>query len=104
MLDAINRPGIDQDAALVERIRAEVRALGFEPVDDAELARLRRADHNAKASSEIEGSYRDRDEDLLAAMLVEERAPVPVWRFATRRLMEETIPGLRRAAHEQLAS
>ena len=104
MLDMIARPGIDEDAALVERIRAEVRALGFEPVDDAELARIERADLNARASSEIEGSYRDRDEDLLAAMLIEERAPVNVRLFATHRLLEEAIPGTPRTAHKHLVA
>lgn len=98
MLDAIDRPGIDADAALVERIRAEVRALGFEPVGDAELARIREADLDAKASSEFEGSYRDRDEVLLAKMLFEERAPLDVRTFATRRLLEETIGGGRSLA------
>lgn len=91
MLDAIDRPGIDADAALVERIRAEIREISFQPVDDAEVARIREADLDSKASSEFEGSYRDRDEVLLAKMLLEERAPLDVRTFAVRRLLEETI-------------
>ena len=44
MLNTIVRRETDEDMVLVERIRAEVRALGFEPVDDTELARIERAD------------------------------------------------------------
>ncbi len=76
---------------VVEQIRAEIRALGFNPLGDQALAQMREELATANHSSEIEGSRRSPEEVALDNMLLEERAPEEVCRFAIRRFMEEDL-------------
>lgn len=76
---------------IVHKIRAEVMALEFEPLDDAALADMKRNVAASVNNSEIESSFREPDEIALEDMLDELRAPLKVRMFASRRLLEETV-------------
>lgn len=76
---------------VVEKIRAEVMALEFEPLDDAALADMKRNVAASVNNNEIEGSFRGPDEVALDDMLIEVRAPQRVHMFAARRFLEEVV-------------
>ena len=75
----------------MEKIRVEIRALRFEPLDDQALGEMRATIEAAVKSAEIEDSHRTPAEIALHKMLLEERAPVDVRRFAARRFLEGTV-------------
>ena len=72
--DGVGRPHPD-DAALIERLRREVRTLDFEPLDDGELAKQVVAWPSAAASNAIEGNPFTPGDWALTRMLLEERVP-----------------------------
>ena len=77
--------------ALVEEIRDVICALDYEPLDDQALTEIRAAIEAAVKSAEIEDSHRTPAEIALHKMLLEERAPEEVRRFAVRRFLEGTV-------------
>lgn len=76
---------------IVEKIRTEVMALDFEPLDDKELADMKRNVAASVNNNEIENSFQEPDEVALDEMLIEVRAPQKVRMFASRRLIEEAV-------------
>lgn len=76
---------------VVEKIRAEVLALDFEPLDDKALAEMKANVLASVNNNEIENSFQDADEVALDEMLLEVRAPQKVRMFAARRLIEEVV-------------
>ena len=81
----------NESTALVEKIRTEIRGLDFKPLDDQALTEMRAAIEAAVKSAEIEDSHRTPAEVALHKMLLEERAPEEVRRFAVRRFLEGTV-------------
>ena len=63
------------DAALIERLRREVRTLDFEPLTDEQVARAAVAYPSAAASNAIEGNPFDAADWAMTRMLLEERVP-----------------------------
>ena len=81
----------NESTPLVEKIRTEIRALDFKPLDDQALTEMGAAIDAAVKSAEIEDSHRTPAEIALHKMLLEERAPEEVRRFAVRRFLEGTV-------------
>ena len=81
--------------ALVEEIRDEIRALDYEPLDEAALAEVHAATEHAHDEAESEGVLRSARTAALFEMLIQERAPEDVRDLAVERFME----ALARVAH-----
>ncbi len=81
----------NESTALVEKIRAEIRGLDFKPLDDQAFTEMGTGIEAAVKSAEIEDSHRTPAEIALHKMLLEERAPEAVRRFAVRRFLEGTV-------------
>ena len=82
-----------EGGSFVERIRAEVRALAFEPLDEAACCELDASIQAANRDAAIEGFSETPDLQALHAMLIAERAPEDVHRWATRRFLELKYAG-----------
>jgi len=80
-----------QKFEIVEKIRAEILDLKFEPLDDKALAEMKTNVAASVNNNEIENSFQDADEVALDEMLLDVRAPQKVRMFATRRLIEEVV-------------
>lgn len=63
---------------LIERYRAELRAMTFPRLDDTQLADMRRRDAHAHHSSAIEGIHPSPELAALFDMFLEERVPPDV--------------------------
>ena len=75
--------------ALVEEIRDEIRALDYEPLDDAALAEVHAASEHAHDEAESEGVLRTpRGRQRCLRCLIQERAPEDVRDLAVERFME----------------
>ena len=74
--------------ALVEEIRDVIRALDYEPLDDAALAEMHAASEHAHDEAESEGVLRTPRTAALFEMLIQERAPEDVRDLAVERFME----------------
>ena len=74
--------------ALVEEIRDVIRALDYEPLDDAALAEMHAASEHAHEEAESEGVLRSTRTAALFEMLIQERAPEDVRGLAVERFME----------------
>ena len=77
------------DLRLIERLRREVRGLGFEPLGDDDVARQAARWPSAAASTAIEGNPLAAAEHALVRMFLEERLPATdrlplIVRFAQR--------------------
>ena len=78
---------------VVERYRAELRALPFVRLDDAARVELRICSADAHQSSAIEGIHPTPEIEALFAMFLEERVPPSVSAPpATRYVMERIVP------------
>ncbi len=78
---------------IVDRYRAELRAMPFPRVDDAGMVELRRRRANAHQSSAIEGIHPTPELEALIAMFLEERVPPDVsGPFTHRYVMERIVP------------
>ncbi len=84
---------------VVERYRAELRALPFVRLDDAAMVELRIRSADAHQSSAIEGIHPTPEIEALFAMFLEERIPPSVSApYATRYVMEQVVPADRAQA------
>ena len=80
--------------AAVEHLRQKLKAIPYTPVDDAELARLRRLDVEGVHNERIEGNEPDPGSQALFAMLREERVPVAICHSVVQRWLTMVLgPG-----------
>ena len=89
--------------ALVEEIRDVIRALDYEPLDDAALAEMHAASEHAHEEAESEGVLRSTRTAALFEMLIQERAPEDVRDLAVERFMEAIAKQSRSSSGEGLA-
>ena len=75
----------------VEAYRAELQRMGYEPLDDAELAEARTRYAAAHHSSGIEGIHPNAEQAAFWQMLFEERAPREVRQRMADRFLHERI-------------
>ena len=73
---------------VVETIRAEIRKMDFTPLNDDELADMRERLADAVQNNAIEDLDQNPVEVALDSMLLEERAPLEIQKYATRRYLE----------------
>ena len=90
--------------ALVEEIRDVIRALDYEPLDDAALAEMHAASEHAHDEAESEGVLRSTRTAALFEMLIQERAPDDVRDLAVERFMEAIAAEARSAGTDRLRS
>ena len=89
--------------ALVEEIRDVIRALDYEPLNDAALAEMHAASEHAHDEAESEGVLRTPRTAALFEMLIQERAPDDVRDLAVERFMEAIAKQSRSSSGEGLA-
>lgn len=78
---------------VVDRYRAELRAMPFPRVDDAGMVELRRRGADAHQSSAIEGIHPTPELEALFTMFLEERVPPDVsGPYMHRYVMERIVP------------
>lgn len=78
---------------VIERYRAELRAMPFARLDDAAMVELRIRAADAHQSSVIEGIHPTPEVKALFDMFLEERVPPSVSApYATRYVMEQIVP------------
>ncbi|NPD70343.1 hypothetical protein HN018_28155 (plasmid) [Lichenicola cladoniae] len=82
---------------IVDRYRAELRAMPFPRMDDAGMVDLRRRGADAHQSSAIEGIHPTPELEALFTMLLEERVPPDVSDPYVHRYVMERIVAADRA-------
>jgi hypothetical protein len=60
---------------LIEAYRAELRAMGYQRLSEAQIADAMRGLRNGKASNAIEGNYGSAEADAFLSLLLEEGVP-----------------------------
>ncbi len=84
---------------IVERYRAELRAMPYKRVNDEGMVELRRRRADAHHSNAIEGIHPTPELEALFAMFHEERVPPDVsGRYVHRYVMERIVPADRALA------
>ena len=77
----------------IETYRAELRALTYTPLDDAELARVRQRYADAHHSCAIEDIHPDEEQLAFTALMIELRVPRDLARRYSDRFLQERIVG-----------
>ena len=77
----------------IEAYRAELLAMQFTPMDDAELDRVRRRGADAHHSNAIEGIHPTDEQLAYYALMLELRVPLDIAKEYSNRFLQERIVG-----------